>query len=103
MTAPNVLLTVQGVDMCAFTIADVRITVGRRTVYEQPEAGTMNARMVTAAVGGPDGTVLPGSRVEVWMSTAPGGTAPWDGAAVLWSDTATTWDGASWAAPDWRL
>lgn len=99
----SVALMVAGVDVSCWTLALVRATVGRATVYEDPPAATLNATLVQDTVTGTTGGLEVGAPVELWVSTRTAPVAAWDSAAVMWADPNTTWDGYAWADPDWRL
>ena len=76
MTAPRAVLLIDGADLSCWTLAEARATAGRETIDEQPEAGTLSARLIMASVHGAGRSVAVGAQAELWAATG-GGEPDW--------------------------
>lgn len=94
VTAPRFSLLLDGVDASCYTLAAVRVIVGRESVWEQAAAGTMTVRLRAASVAGQTGVIGLDALAELWVSTTvlPAAAAAGD-----------QWEGSPWDVPDWRL
>jgi len=88
-------LTIAGVDVSCMTLADVRVSVGRVDVWQQPEAGSMTVRLLSDQVGGLSGSITLGADCLLQVSSTL------DPAAAAMDPR--TWTVSPWAAPDWAL